>query len=113
MKRKKLTDDELVLDGYKALYAAATPPADFEKLVNECCKYIDVDGKTHITETPLSSEECIERNWKKDIGYMDYVLDKELYLKIVEDKIKEHNLKGYKAQAFRNTMLLGSGPEMC
>ena len=113
MKRKKLTDDELVLDGYKALYAAATPPADFEKLVNECCKYIDVDGKTHITETPLTSTECIDRNWKKDIGYMDYVLDKELYLKIVEDKIKEHNLKGYKAQAFRNTMLLGSGPEMC
>lgn len=113
MKRKKLTDDELVLDGYKALYAAATPPADFEKLVNECRKYIDIDGKTHITETPLSSEECIERNWKKDIGYMDYVLDKELYHKIVEDKIKEHNLKGYKAQAFRNTMFLGSGPEMC
>lgn len=107
---KRITDDELVLDGYKALYAAATPPADFEKLVNECRKYIDRDGKEHITDTPLSKEELYEREWKKDIGYMDYELDEETYKNIVEGKIKEHKLKGYRAQAFRNTMYLGSGP---
>ena len=107
---KKLTDDELVIDGYKALYAAATPSADFELLINECKKYVDINGHTHYTETPLTKEECLERGWQKDIGYMDYELDEETYAKIVNDKIKEHNLKDFKAEAFKNTMYLGSGP---
>lgn len=108
--RKKLTDDELVIDGYKALYAAATPPADFEQLMNECKKYVDRNGHTHYTEAPLTKQECMERGWQKDIGYMDYELDEETFKEIVENKIKEHKLKGTKAQAFRNTMYLGSGP---
>lgn len=107
---KKITDDELIKDGYKALYAAATPSADFEQLVNECLKYVDSEGKVHYTETPLTSIECKERGWQKDIGYMDYELDEETYTTIVENKIKEHKLKGLRAQAFRNTMYLGSGP---
>ena len=107
---KKITDDELVMDGYKALYAAATPPADFEKLMNECLKYVDKDGKVHYTETPLTPVECQQRGWQKDIGYMDYELDEEAYTSIVEEKIKEHKLKGMRAQAFRNTMYLGCGP---
>lgn len=107
---KKITDDELIIDGYKALYAAATPPADFQQLLNECRKYIDADGKIHYTETPLTIEECKSRSWQKDIGYMDYELDQEIYHQIVEDKVKEHKLKGTRAQAFRNTMYLGCGP---
>lgn len=108
--KKKLTDDELVMDGYKALYLAATPSVDFEQLINECKKYIDMDGKPHFTETPLTVEECTERGWKKDIGYMDYELDEDTYRQIVEDKIKEHKLKGFRAEAFKNTMYLGAGP---
>lgn len=107
---KKITDDELVIDGYKALYAAATPAADFEKLINECLKYIDRDGKVHYTETPLTANECKERGWQKDIGYMDYELDEDTYVSIVESKVTEHNLTGFRADAFRNTMYLGSGP---
>jgi len=108
---QKITDDELVRDGYKALYAAATPPADFDKLVEECVKYIDMEGKPHYTETPLTIEECRERGWQKDIGYMDYELEEELYESIVESKIKEHKLRGLRAKAFRNTMYLGCGPK--
>ena len=107
---KKITDEELVIDGYKALYKAATPSVDFEKLVDECVKYIDKTGKIHYTETPLTLEECRERNWRKDIEYMNYELDRETDQEIVESKIKEHKLKGFKADAFRNTMYLGSGP---
>ena len=108
---KKITDDELVTDGYRALYAAATPPADFLTLVNECKKYIDQDGKVHYTDNPLTPEECKERGWQKDIGYMDYELEEELYIAIVENKVKEHKLKGMRANAFRNTMYLGCGPK--
>lgn len=108
---KKITDDELVMDGYRALYAAATPPADFMTLVNECRKYIDMEGKVHYTEYPLTPEECQEKGWQKDIGYMDYELEKELYDSIVESKIKEHKLKGMRATAFKNTMYLGCGPK--
>ena len=107
---KKLSDDELVIDGYKALYAAATPSADFEKLINECLRYVDKDGRTHFTDSPLTSNECRERGWQKDIGYMDYELDEETYKTIVENKVKEHKLTGFRAGAFRNTMYLGSGP---
>lgn len=110
MAKKKLTDEELVMDGYQALYAAATPSADFKKLVDECVRFIDMDGKIHFTDTPLSSDECRERGWRKDIEYMNYELNEDVYKNIVESKIKEHKLKGYKAQAFRNTMYLGSGP---
>ena len=108
---KRITDDELIIDGYRALYAAATPPADFLTLVNECKKYIDSDGKPHETDTPLTIEECKARGWQRDIGYMDNELEEELYTAIVEDKIKELKLKGLRAQAFRNTMYLGSGPK--
>lgn len=107
---KKISDDELIIDGYKALYAAATPSADFEQLVNECRRYVDRDGKVHITETPLSIEECSERGWQKDIEYMNYELDETTYRAIVEAKIKEHKLKGFRADAFKNTMYLGAGP---
>ena len=110
MAKKKLTDEELVMDGYQALYAAATPSADFKKLVSECVRFIDKDGKVHYTSEPLNSDECLSRGWKKDIEYMNYELDEEIYKEIVESKIKEHNLKGFKAEAFRNTMYLGSGP---
>lgn len=110
MAKKKLTDEELVMDGYQALYAAATPSADFKKLVDECVRFIDMDGKIHFTDTPLSGDECRERGWRKDIEYMNYELNEDVYKNIVESKIKEHKLKGYKAQAFRNTMYLGSGP---
>lgn len=108
--KKKLTDNELVMDGYKALYAAATPSADFEQLVNECCRYVDREGKTHITETPLTIEECAQRGWQKDIEYMNYELDEDTYREIIEAKIKEHKLTGFRAEAFKNTMYLGSGP---
>ena len=107
---KKITDDELVLEGYKALYAAATPPADFEKLVNECLKYVDKYGKVHYTEKPLTSVECMEKEWRKDIGYMDYELEEETYRNIVESIIKKYKLNKFKSDAFRNTMYLGSGP---
>lgn len=108
--KKELTDNELEMDGYKALYFAATPSVDFEKLVNECRKYIDDAGKVHFVDVPLNDEECAKKGWRKDIGYMDYELDEDIYHQIVEDKIKEHKLKGYRAEAFKNTMYLGCGP---
>lgn len=107
---KKLTDDELVMDAYKALYAAATPSADFEKLLNECVRYIDSESKIHYTDVPLTLEECRERNWMRDIEYMNYELDDETFKDIVESKIKEHKLTGFRAKAFRNTIYLGCGP---
>ena len=110
-KKRKVTDDEIIMETYKELYAVATPPADFEKLINECVRYIDMQGKIHFTETPLSKEECIERKWQKDIEYMNYELDENTFKQIVEDKIKMYKLKGIKAEAFKNTIYLGCGPK--
>lgn len=109
---KKLNDDELVMDGYKALYAAATPSVDFEELVNNCTRYVDNEGVTHFTDNPLNNDECRLRGWRKDIQYMDYELDEETYTNIVESKIKEHKLRGFRKDAFRTTMYLGCGPNI-
>ena len=64
---KKISDNDLVMDGYKALFAAATPSVDFEELVNNCLRYVDKEGKTHFTDKPLTTEECTDRGWFKDI----------------------------------------------
>lgn len=109
---KKISDNDLVMDGYKALFAAATPSADFEDLVNNCLRYVDSDGNTHFSETPLTMEECMAKGWMKDIEYMNYSLSSKEYERIVEEKIKEHKLKGTRAEAFRTTMYLGSGPNI-
>ena len=108
----KITDKDLIIDGYKALYAAATPSVDFEELINNCCRYVDKESVTHITEKPLTDEECIAKGWMKDIQYTNYKLDLKTYKEIVENKIKEHKLKGFRAEAFKNTMFLGSGPSI-
>ena len=108
--KKNLTDNELLIDGYKALYAAATPSADFEQLINECRRYVDRDGRVHIVDTPLTIDECAVRGWQKDIEYMNYELDEETYQNIVESKIKEHNLSDIKATAFKNSMYYTCGP---
>lgn len=109
---KKISDNDLVMDGYKALFAAATPSVDFEELVNNCLRYVDKEGKTHFTDKPLTTEECADKGWLKDIEYMNYSLSSDEYKNIVEAKIKEHNLKGIRAEAFRTTMYLGSGPNI-
>jgi hypothetical protein len=41
---------------------------------------------------------------------MNYELDEDTYREIIEAKIKEHKLTGFRAEAFKNTMYLGSGP---
>lgn len=110
-KRKKITDDELMMEGYQALYAAATPSADFKSLVDNCTRYMDREGDIHNTETPLTNEECRTRGWQKDIEYMNYSLDRDVYEQIIDDIIKKYNLKGLRAQAFKNTMYLGCGPK--
>ena len=43
---------------------------------------------------------------------MNYSLSSDEYKNIVDAKIKEHNLKGIRAEAFRTTMYLGSGPNI-
>jgi hypothetical protein len=106
----KITDEELMMDGFQALYKAATPSADFKELLEQCKRYIDSECKIHFTETPLSNDEMKIRGWRKDIEYTNYVLDEETYARIVESKISEHNLSGQKAEAFKNTMYLGCGP---
>lgn len=111
MAKKKLTNEEIVMDGYQALFKAATPSADFMQLINNCCKYIDMSGNIHNTDTPLTKEECITKGWRKDINYMDYELEEDVYEQIVQDKIKQHNLNPNDAEKFRFQMYLGCGPK--
>jgi hypothetical protein len=108
---KQLTED-MLLDCYQALYESATPKADFKKMVEECCRYIDKDCSIHITEQPLPIEELQKRGWYKDIQYMNHEIDEDTYEQIVKSKIKENGLTGIQEQKFVDYIYNGCGPRI-
>jgi hypothetical protein len=87
--RKNKIDDAL-LDCYIELYKHADPPADFQHL--------------------MDTAELNDRG-QKVIDFMAYELDHETFDRILEESIKKHKIKGYKAQMFRNTIWMGCSPK--
>lgn len=101
---------QLVNETYRMLFKEATPSADYDELLKNCCRYGDEENKIVFTEAPLSDEELRRRGWKKAIDFMSYYLDKERYQEIVESQAEKYKLKGYELSGFRTTMYLGWGP---
>jgi hypothetical protein len=82
---------EPILHCYRQLFAHATPPANFDKLMQEAT--VNDDGR-------------------KEIPFMDHEIDEELMESIIVDtmatyKIKTESLK----QRFRTTIYLGCSPK--
>lgn len=76
---------------YRQLYAHATPPANFDKLVEEA---------------------AINEHGQKVIPFMDYEIDEETMDKIIEDTMKAYKIKGkILKNRFRTTIYLGCSPK--
>jgi hypothetical protein len=90
MPKKKLTDDEILLEIYRRVYAVSEPPADFDKLVAEA-------------ETNSEGQKVIK--------YLDYECDDIVMKDICEKTLDEYKVKGWKRKQFFMTFWLGCSPK--
>jgi hypothetical protein len=87
MKQSKI--DSVYLNVYRRCYAAATPPADFDKLVEEA---------------------PVDELGQKVIDYNAYVIDEDEFISIMEDEFKKAKLKPYQKAGIRIGLYLGPLP---
>jgi hypothetical protein len=82
--------DRAIMHTYRELYANATPPASFDKLLDEA---------------PLNE------HGQKVIDFMAYEIEQEVYDKIMDDAMKIFKIKHkILKNAFRFTIDLGCSP---
>jgi len=86
---KQSKDEKILWEYYRRAYKAATPSADFDKLV----------------------EEAPIRDGRKEIDYMAYELEEEIQEQIAKDIFKEFRVPVYKRKAFNIEFHLGCGPK--
>ena len=90
MKRKKLTDYEILLEIYRKVYAVSEPPADFDELV--------------------ANAELNERG-EKDIKFINYQCDEAVMLQIFDETMHKYKIKGRKINQFSFSFWLGCSPK--
>lgn len=84
--------DRAILHTYRELYANATPPANFSKLLDEA---------------PL------DEHGRKAIDFMAYEIEQEAYERIMEDAMKVFKIKHkILKNAFRFSIDLGCSPRI-
>jgi len=82
---------DAILNCYRQLFAHATPPANFDKLVEEA---------------------TINDRGQKEIPFMDYEIDEELMDSIIDDTMKTYKIKDKTIQdRFKRTIYLGCSPK--
>jgi hypothetical protein len=90
MKRKKLTDYEILLEIYRKVYAVSEPPADFDELV--------------------ANAELNERG-EKVIKFLEYECEHDTMQAILDEAIAKYKIKGHRAKAFQFSFWLGCSPK--
>ena len=90
MKRKKLTDYEILLEIYRKVYAVSEPPADFDELV--------------------ANAELNERG-EKVIKFLEYECEEAVMQKIFDETMAKYKIKGQRAKAFSFSFWLGCSPK--
>lgn len=89
MRKNKL--EEAVMECYRELYKAATPSADFDKLVEEA---------------------PVNKQGQKEIDFMAYEIDSDVMEDIINGIIKKYKIKPDKmVNAFRGAIYLGASPK--
>ena len=83
-------EEQAFQECYQLLYENGEPKADFKKLVEEA---------------------EFNKQGQKVIDFNAYEIEEEKFYEILEDVIKRYKIKSYRAQAFRNSILLGCSPK--
>lgn len=84
-------EEQAFQECYQLLYENGEPKADFKKLVEEA---------------------EFNKQGQKVIDFNAYEIEEEKFYEILEDVIKRYKIKSYRAQAFRNSILLGCSPKL-
>jgi hypothetical protein len=86
--------ESLLLNIYRELYRESTPPADFDKLMDEA---------------------TINELGQKTIDFMSYEIEDDKLYKIIEDSLTVKScgmrLSKYEKRAIKNTIILGCSPK--
>ena len=82
-------EDQIILDCYCELFKKSTPSADFNELMENA---------------------TINDRGEKEIPFMDYEIDDELLIEIVDKYAKQFKTK-WKKKAFSTTIFLGCSPK--
>lgn len=77
--------DKAIIDCYIELYKHSTPTLDFKKAFQE--------------------------RSLKDAFYLNYEIDEDKALEIINKIIKQYKIKGYQIQQFKTTIHLGCSPK--
>lgn len=83
-------EDKAMWECYRLLYENSNPQANFDELVENA--------------------EFNERG-QKVIDFDSYEIEEEKFYEIMEVVLIANKIKGYRAQAFRNSVLLGCSPK--
>ena len=90
MRKKKITEDDVLIEIYRRAFAAATPKGDWDSLFEKA--------------------ELNEFN-QKVIPFMDYELEDTIAEQIIGDVLKEYKVPKWKHKMFFNTYWLGCSPK--
>ena len=82
--------DVAILDCYVQLFKRSEPVGNFHHLMDIA---------------------TINKRGQKEIPFMDYEIDEDLFEDIVSDCIKRHKIKPINRQSFRITILMGCSPK--
>lgn len=102
---------EAILEFYQEIYKVSVPSVDFLAMRDTCINYID--NNTHekfTTDTPLTTDECIQRNCARALNFYAYWTSSKKYEEIVARIIKKYKIKGYEVNGFNMHAYLGCGP---
>jgi len=83
-------EEKAMWECYSLLYENSTPKANFDELV-ENAEFNDMGQKI--------------------IDFNAYEIEEDKFYEILENVLKTNKIKGYRAQAFKNSIVLGCSPK--
>lgn len=89
MRKKKPSDEEIIMEIYQKIYEVSEPPANFSELVKNA---------------------STNQQGQKVIEYDKYYCPQKLMIEIIDNVLNKYKVSKFKQQAFRATILLGCSP---
>ncbi len=90
MRKKKLTDGDILMEIYRNVYAVAEPPANFDELM-------------------VNAE--INKEGQKVIKFMDYECEEAVMQRILDETMDKYKVKDYRRKQFSFSFWLGCSPK--
>jgi hypothetical protein len=90
MRKKKLTDGDILMEIYRNVYAVAEPSANFDEL--------------------MANAE-INKEGQKVIKFMDYECEEAVMQRILDDTMDKYKVKDYRRKQFSFSFWLGCSPK--